>query len=51
MNGRPSTARDAIAPEKLIKAWRHSPNVTLIDRVTPEWTDIGVEWSGRKDAM
>jgi putative endonuclease len=36
-----STAREAIAREKQIKAWRRSKKVALIEENNPTWSDLG----------
>lgn len=45
------TARDAIAREKQIKAWRREKRIALIEECNPTWTDMAetlFSWAGKK---
>lgn len=39
-----SDVRSAIAREKEIKKWRREKKNGLVERINPEWKDLGVEW-------
>jgi putative endonuclease len=36
--------RDAIQREKVLKGWRRSKKVTLVESVNPRWQDLAESW-------
>lgn len=36
----------AIAREKVIKGWRRSKKIALVESVNPQWKDLSAEWFG-----
>ena len=39
-----SNVRDAIAREKLVKKWRRSKKIELIESMNPKWQDLSEDW-------